>query len=220
VTVPRAGTTFNRSSDGHAGGIQRYGIEVNYGSARLLSTDVFAHRFPCIAVGRTKHGKAACRGVPIAFGRKQVGMCHGKLTPPWLSYSRGNVAREGTEGPCKPGSDRRRVSKAGEEGSRRHACGVRLRTHTRGAAFGGGPQAPDCRDERQATRPYACQWPPRGHPAGPACRPELARVGSGKAGTTRRLTVAGACNAPGARKVLSLEHCHRYGSRYWRRPTN
>src|SRR5919107_3952546 len=94
----------------------------------------------------------------------------------------GNVAREGTEGPCKPGSDRRRVSVAGEEGSPRHACGVRLRTHTRGAAFGGGPQASDGRDERRGARPYACQWPPRAyrHPAG----------------STRRLTVAGACNAP------------------------
>jgi hypothetical protein len=115
----------------------------------------------------------------------------------------GNVAREGTEGPGKPGSDRRRVSEAGEEGSQRHACGVRLRAHTRGAAFGRGPQASDCRDERRATRPYACQWPPRANrrPAGSTCRPELARFGPCKTGTTRRLTVAGACNAPGARKI-------------------
>src|ERR687890_1171384 len=93
----------------------------------------------------------------------------------------GNVAREGTEGPCKPGSDRRRVSKAGEEGSRRHACRVRLRPHTRGAAFGGGPQASDCRDERRATRPCACQWPPRAdrQPTSTTCRPEVAWFGSG-----------------------------------------
>jgi hypothetical protein len=58
-------------------------VEVNYGSASLLSTDVFAHRFPSIAVRRSKHGKAASQGVPIAFGREQAGMCHRKLTPLW-----------------------------------------------------------------------------------------------------------------------------------------
>src|SRR5919112_5534101 len=112
----------------------------------------------------------------------------------------GNVAREDTEGPCKPGSDRRRFSEAGEEGSRRHACRVRLRPHTRGGVFGREPQASDRRDERRATRPYACQWPPRAYrpPAGPTCRPELARVGSG---TNRILSAAGTTRWFGF-------HCH------------
>src|SRR5215208_7685016 len=92
------------------------------------------------------------------------------------SNSGGIHARERTEGPGKPGGDRRWISEAGEEGSRRHPREVRLRAHTRGAAIGGGPQARDRRDERRATRPYACQWPPRAYqqPSGTALHPELA----------------------------------------------
>ena len=56
-------------------------------------------------------------------------------------------ARECTEGPGKPGRNGTDLSAAGEAGPSRHACGVRLRSHTRGAAVGGGPQASDCRDE-------------------------------------------------------------------------
>src|SRR5215208_862189 len=102
-------------------------------------------------------------------------------------------ARERAEGPGKPGRNGTDLSAAGEAGPSRHACGPRLRPHTRGVAVGGGPQASDSRDERRGARPYACQWPPRAyrHSAGPTCRPELARVGSGQTGTTRKLTVVG-----------------------------
>jgi hypothetical protein len=171
------------------------------GRRRLRQRDC---RLAYVSVQRVRWTYAS----PVSNGRgdhmeAQVSMCHGKLTPLWRSYFREDRAREGTEGPCKPSSDRRRVSEAGQEGSRRHACGVRLRAHTRGAAFGGGPQASDFRDERRATRQYACQWPPRAdrYPAGTTLRPELAWFWPSKTGETRRLTVVGVCNVQRARKV-------------------
>src|SRR5215208_3214564 len=91
------------------------------------------------------------------------------------SNSGGIHARERTEGPGREGRNGTDLSEAGEEGSRRHPREVRLRAHTRGAAIGGGggPQATDHRDERRATRPYACQWPPRAYrqPSGTTLHP-------------------------------------------------
>src|SRR5215203_1234418 len=120
-------------------------------------------------------------------------------------------ARKRTEGPGREGRNGTDLSEAVEEGSRRHAREVRLRPHTRGAAFGRGPQGSDCRAERRATRPYACRWPPRAfrHPAGPTCRPELAWCGPHKTRTTWEL-MAGECNVQGAGKDSTLEHSHQY----------
>ena len=153
-----------------------------------------AHRLAAVARPARRRGRVGVAGAD----RGRLMRLHTAILP------EGDIhARERTEGPCKPGRNGTDFSAAGEEGSQRHACGVRLRAHTRGAAFGRGPQASDSRDERRATRPYACQWPPRAyrHPADPTCRPDLARVGSGQTGTTRRLTVAGVCNVQRTRKI-------------------
>jgi hypothetical protein len=83
----------------------------------------------------------ARRGGPLegalGLGVGEAGSDHGKLTPLWLSYSRGNVARGSTEGSSKTGGDGPWVSQADEKRSRRHARGVRLRPYARGAPVGG-----------------------------------------------------------------------------------
>src|SRR5918993_1916767 len=119
-------------------------------------------------------------------------------------------ARKRTEGPGREGRNGKDLSEAGEEGSRRHAREVRLRPHTRGAAFGGRSPAADRRDERRATRPCAGQWPPRAYrqPSGPTRCPELAWCGPHKARTTWEL-MAGECNVQGAGKVSSSGHPHQ-----------
>ena len=88
--------------------------------------------------------------------------------------------------------------------------------------MGGGPQASDRRDERRATRPYACQWPARAYrqPSSTPLRPKLARFWPGKAGTAWGSKVAArALQRP--RKLLQVKHFYQYeGSGLWRRPLN
>jgi hypothetical protein len=114
-------------------------------------------------------------------------------------------AQKRTEGPGREGRNGTDLSEAGEEGSRRHPRKVRLRPHTRREAFGGRSSAPDCRDERRATRPYACQWPPRVYrqPSGPTLRPELAWCWPHKTRTIWEL-MAGVCNLRGRARSRRL----------------
>ncbi len=69
------------------------------------------------------------------------------------------------------------------------------------------------RDDGRGTHPCVGRRYPRTYrqPFHPPGRPELARFGPRETGTTRRLTLAGACNVPRARRVLPLKHSHQYG---------